>query len=39
MLLSDAVQVFYGDDKKGNAKSISADDPRNMEFIKSLINN
>ena len=38
MLLSDATEYFSGDGKNKNKKVISADDPRNREYIMSLVN-
>ncbi|MDR1161272.1 MAG: hypothetical protein LBK45_02940 [Tannerellaceae bacterium] len=39
MLLADAVQVYYGDiGSSDNKNVISADDPRNAEFIMKMAN-
>jgi hypothetical protein len=39
MLLSDSVQVYYGDiGSSDNKNVISADDPRNADFIRGIIN-
>ena len=38
MLLSDSVQVFYGDKANESSTVISADNPKNMSYIMNLVN-